>query len=148
MHDVLTRENWEGANLKALLDEVAAPQTNVGNARFVIDGPDVLLPAQLALSLSIAFHELCTNASKYGALSNADGHVAVTWALKNDGGNRAVEIVWEERRGPEVMPPEQRGFGTRVVERTLNREHDAKVNLEFRRSGVRCWIEAPLTAAQ
>jgi hypothetical protein len=93
VHDVLTKENWEGANLKDILEEVAAPQSTVGDDRFVVRGPDVLLPAQLALSLSIAFHELCTNAAKFGALSNANGRIAVTWALKNENGKKAVEII-------------------------------------------------------
>jgi two-component sensor histidine kinase len=143
-HDVLTQENWEGANLKDLIPKVAAPLNDEQANRFVINGPDVLLPPKLALSLSIALHELCTNAAKYGALSSTNGYIEVNWSVQDMGENRVFEIVWVERNGPEVTPPKHRGFGTRVIERTLAREHDAKVNMAFLPGGLRCEIGAPI----
>ncbi|MBZ9774999.1 sensor histidine kinase [Mesorhizobium sp. CO1-1-8] len=141
-HDVLTRESWEGANLKDVVDEVMAPVAGTG--RLTIGGPDVTLEPKFALSMSIAIHELCTNAAKYGALSNTTGRVEVSWSVLAESTTRTLKFAWQEADGPAVRAPDHRGFGTSVIERTLTREHDAEVKLDFFPTGVRCEILAPL----
>jgi two-component sensor histidine kinase len=143
-HDVLTRENWEGGDLKDLVGEVIAPLAGNSTDRFSVSGPSVRLAPSLALSMSIAIHELSTNAAKYGALSNDEGRVDIKWTLVGAGADRKLEFHWSESGGPEVLKPGKRGFGTRVLERSLSREHDALVKLEFLPAGVRCNIAAPV----
>lgn len=143
-HEVLTREHWDGANLLEILLQNLAPYSGETLDRFVVSGPDVRLPPKLALSVSIALHELCTNAVKYGALSNDIGHIDVKWSITEVEGASTVNIVWTEKDGPVVRQPAARGFGSRVIERTLAREHDAVVQLEFLPAGVSCSIRMPV----
>lgn len=143
-HEILARETWNGANLGELVTLIGAPWRGESADRSAMSGPDIHLEPKLALSLAIALHELFTNAAKYGALSKDKGRVHVEWSLQSLQGTRAVKIHWQEFDGPVVQPPKQRGFGSRVIERTLVREHDAVVALEFLPEGVRCKLEIPL----
>lgn len=136
-HDLLTRKNWEGAELRDLVVAVAAAHCG---ERVAVDGPPVQLPPKLAVTLALALHELCTNAVKYGALSVAGGRVTVTWTSERD----RLSLRWEESDGPRVEPPGRRGFGTRMIERALAAETDGKAGLDFRPAGLVCEIEADL----
>ena len=111
-------------------------------ARFRIEGPSVDMSPQHALALSMALHELATNAAKYGALSSAAGRVDVTWAIE-DGGLR---LRWAERGGPTVEPPTRRGFGSRLLEHGLMRELGGSSRVHYAPEGVVCEIAAPLRA--
>lgn len=143
-HELLARETWDGANLGELVELIGAPWSGEGSDRSALKGPDVHLEPRLALSLAIALHELFTNAAKFGALSNDTGCVDIAWTLKEADGVRMVEIRWQESLGPTVQLPQHRGFGSRIIERTLVREHDAIVALEFLPAGVRCTMAIPL----
>jgi two-component sensor histidine kinase len=92
----------------------------------------------------MAFHELATNAGKYGALSVAGGRVDVTWNAAAHGPG-AVEIDWTESGGPDVSPPTRRGFGSRLVEKGLAREFDGQVDLVFAPLGLRCHMRLPFS---
>ncbi|HEY5807781.1 MAG TPA: HWE histidine kinase domain-containing protein, partial [Povalibacter sp.] len=142
--DLLTGENWEGASLA---DVVASASVALGGnepGRFNPDGPLVRLSPKSALSLSMAMHELGTNAVKYGALSNAHGRVDVKWSLRTERGRDMMRIEWRESGGPPVIPPPRRGFGSRLVERGLAGEMGGTVQLKFEPAGVVCVIEAPV----
>lgn len=143
-HEILARETWNGADLAELVEKIGAPWRDEDTGRSVLNGPKVHLEPKLALSLAIAIHELFTNAAKYGALSSSIGQVDLTWSLNDVGAVRNVEIHWQETGGPPVEAPQARGFGSRVIERTLVREHDAIVKLEFLPVGVQCKIVLPL----
>ncbi|WP_134500465.1 PAS domain-containing sensor histidine kinase [Microvirga pakistanensis] len=147
-HDVLTRENWESVSLLDILRQAIAPYRGrvVGNDPFIISGTDIRLPPQTALSLSMAFHELSTNAVKHGALSRPGGCVRITWAERPSGDKPSLAIRWEELGGPPVSPPlcKGKGFGTRLLERGLARELDGKVLLCYEPTGVVCSIDFPL----
>ena len=109
-------------------------------------GPAVSLSPKTALSLSLAMHELATNALKHGAWSNADGKVSVTWrTYVPDGGANRLAIEWRESGGPPVAPPTRRGFGSRLIERGLSAEMGGDVMMTFERAGLVCTIDAPLT---
>jgi two-component sensor histidine kinase len=94
----------------------------------------------------MALHELSTNALKYGALSNDSGSVELTWTVERER-TPFARLVWQERGGPPVNPPEHRGFGSLLLERTLAQDLRGSVDLEYRREGVRCTIEMPLSSA-
>jgi two-component sensor histidine kinase len=97
-----------------------------------------------ALALTMAFHELCTNAAKYGALSTDKGRVRVAWTIADQEGQPELRLRWSEEDGPAVTPPSRRGFGSRLIERGLSHELGGEVHIDFRASGVICTIEAPL----
>ena len=143
-HDILTRESWEGADLRELATQVIAPLCIDHGNRVGILGPTLRLRPKVALSLSMAFHELCTNAMKHGALGQGQGRVDLGWSVHNPRGENWFRIRWEETGGPPVKPPSCRGFGTQLLERGVARELGAQVQLSFLPSGVVCEIEAPL----
>ncbi len=143
-HDVLTRESWEGATIRELLTTVLAPLAGRDSSRFAAAGPDVRLSPRLVLSLSMALHELCTNAAKYGALSNDNGQVQVHWSLDGTNGGARLRLRWQEIGGPPVQPPQRKGFGSRLITRGVAQELSANVRLEFPATGVVCEIDAPL----
>jgi two-component sensor histidine kinase len=109
-----------------------------------VEGPDLRLPPKTAVSLALALHELATNAVKYGALSNNEGRVAIRWSTDCENGTKMLRLVWSESNGPTVRPPERRGFGTRLIERSLASEFDGEVAIDFAPTGVVCTVVAPL----
>lgn len=137
-HDILTREHWESANLYDIVVQAVAPLS--GSDHFDISGPALRVTPKTALSFAMAVHELCTNASKYGALSNADGRIAIEWRVAD----KRLHWRWEERGGPPVEAPRQRGFGSRLIEQGLARELNGDVRLDYSVGGVICEIDAPL----
>ncbi|WP_310214608.1 PAS domain-containing protein [Caulobacter sp. BE264] len=143
-HDLLTRENWEGADMHAVAARVAA--LHGGDSRFDLSGPSVRLSPKSALSLSMALHELATNAVKYGALSLPDGRVHIAWGLAPEPGAPRLDLTWTERGGPVVKPPERRGFGSRLIERGLAAELAGAAVIDFQPEGVVCRIRALLEA--
>lgn len=149
-HDLLTRVNWDGAGLHDLVDSSLEPFRAMVDRpdRFIISGDNVRLPPNITLALGIAFHELATNAVKYGAFSNEQGSLALTWLTQPSAAGSRLVLRWEEKNGPEVMPPSRRGFGSQVLERGLAHELGAVVHLEYPPAGVICTIEMPAPASQ
>ena len=141
-HDLLTRENWEGADLLDLLARLEA--LHGGAERFAIVGGSVRLSPRMALSLSMALHELATNAVKYGALSAPSGQVRITWTVVPGPAQARLVLTWTETGGPPVQPPTRRGFGSRLIERGLAAELSGQAYIDFRPEGVVCRIEAAL----
>lgn len=137
-HAVLTRESWRGADLRDVALEELAPHAEAGNVR--VEGEPVRLTPAAAVSFGMAFHELTTNAAKYGALSRSGGCVEVSW--RRAAGR--LRVIWTERGGPPVSPPPRRGFGSTLIERGLAYEMHGDVRLDFRPEGVRCLIDVPL----
>ena len=143
-HDVLTQESWEGARLKAIVAGAVAPFQALADDRFDVKGPDVWVSPQFALALAMALHELGTNAVKYGALSNGSGRVEVVWSAPGRGSGRRLILDWRESGGPPVKAPERRGFGSRLIERSLANDLGGEARLEFAPTGLVCTIEAKL----
>jgi two-component sensor histidine kinase len=142
-HDLLTRENWETASMVKVIEDAVAPYRGQ-KGRFAIDGPDLRLPPKTAVSLALALHELATNAVKYGALSTSEGRIEIKWKIERDDGREQLRLVWRETGGPLVSVPEKRGFGTRLIERSLAAEFEGKVDIDFLPEGVVCTVLAPL----
>jgi len=110
-HDVLTGENWSGADLLDVVDRILEP-FRLANSRITVEGPKVRLTPRQALAIGMAVHELATNASKYGALASAEGRISLFWRMLPTGNH--VEVIWTEVGGPIVSPPTQHGFGSRL----------------------------------
>jgi PAS domain S-box-containing protein len=139
-HSMLSATTWESAGLRALIaDQVAIGA--LGEDRLMLDGPDVDLPPELALRFSLIFHELATNAHKYGALSNPTGTVRLGWTL--DAG--VLSLQWAEHGGPPVTPPQRRGFGSTLIEHSM-RADGARITSDFAPQGVRWTMILPLAA--
>ncbi len=144
---LLAADGGEAVDLRALVEATLAPHRTDGNLR--LRGPEVAVAAPTARTLSLALHELATNAAKYGALSVPQGRVEVAWrvdaAVPSEGERRLV-LDWTELDGPKVQgAPERRGFGSALIERSIAYELDGATRLEFPPEGVRCRIELPLT---
>jgi PAS domain S-box-containing protein len=147
VHDLLTEAAWQGASLGEVVARTLAPYEGGGRAiRTPASPPEVSLGPNAAVTLAMAFHELATNASKYGALSASGGQVGVDWRLLDIGGRMLLEIDWVEFGGPAVSPPSRRGFGTQFVQRALAREFDGAVSLQFAPAGLHCCMRLPLSA--
>ena len=139
-HDLLVSQSWHGADLGELI-RASVSQTIAPTAEQVrLDGPPLMLAPDTAQNLGLAFHELATNASKYGALSVDQGELAVTWS-RDDG---EVRVRWQEFGGPEVMVPDRRGFGRVLLERLIGATLNGSVTLDFRPEGLVCDIVFPL----
>jgi CheY-like chemotaxis protein len=138
-HSLLSQSRWEGISLKDLLHEELEPYAH-SDAAARLDGPDVILTPKSALALSLAIHELATNAAKYGALSSPDGRVAVDWRLPGAGG---ITLCWRESGGPPVAPPQRRGFGSTLIEQALAMETDGRATVRYLPAGVVCEVFLP-----
>jgi len=146
-HDLLTRENWAGADLRDIVSDTVEPHSG-GSNRFRIKGPHLWLVPSAALSIAMALDELATNAAKYGALTVEKGQVDITWQLAGDGQDRRLSLRWAESGGPPVAQPTRKGFGSRLVQRVLAMELGGTVNVDYETSGVICTIDAPMPDSQ
>ena len=140
-HDLLLEEHWTRTRLLSLVDLAIKPFHANGDARFNVTGNDIAIAARPSLALAMALNELCTNAVKYGALSNAEGRVAVNWTASPDTG---LQITWTESGGPLVQPPKRRGFGTQLIEQAIEIEMRGKAVLRFEPAGLTWELNAPL----
>ena len=143
-HDLLTASSWRGADLRDILLAEFRPH---GTERYRLEGPDLGLSPARALALGLLFHELATNAAKYGALSSPEGCVKVTWGLEDAGGEDRLVITWTEEKGPKVGPPTRKGFGSRLIERSLKGELGGEATLDYRQDGLHCQVILPLKPA-
>ena len=145
-HDQLTMRHWESADLRALLSASLAPYAGAAPARVVLRGEDVVLRPRAVLTLAMAFHELATNAVKYGALSAPGGAIEIRWRPQPQAGDERawLQIEWMEQGGPPVAEPQQRGFGTKLIEGGVAAELGGRVALQFAPEGVRCAFLIPL----
>jgi two-component sensor histidine kinase len=138
-HDLLTQSVWEGADLKEILEETLEPYRD----RTVLAGPPAALTPNAALALSMVFHELGTNAVKYGALSVPEGSVTVVWHV-DPGALHRLTLHWEERGGPPVSPPARKGFGSRLIAASLRSDLAGEARIDYRPTGLVCVLTLSL----
>jgi two-component sensor histidine kinase len=143
-HDILTRENWEGADLAAVVDRALAVHASGDEQRVLMEGPPLRVSPRVSLSLAMALHELATNAVKYGALSAPSGKVEVRWTLEE--ADAELRLVWRETGGPKPAAPKRKGFGMRLLERVLAQDIGGTVAVEFTEVGLVCTVTAPSEA--
>jgi len=133
-HQLLSDTRWQGVGLHKLIEEELAPYRLGGPNPVTFDGPATELPPSASQGVAIALHELATNAVKYGALSTPQGRLDVTWDLAGE----TLTLRWREQGGPPVRPPERRGFGSTVLERSLAALPGGKTVLDWRPEGLIC----------
>ena len=142
-HDLLIDANWSGTDLASLIRATIEPYKG-GQSRFRINGPVVDLKPSVAMTFSLALHELCTNAVKYGSLSVAEGFVDIVWTVTGQPGKPRLQWQWIESGGPAVTAPLKTGFGTKLIERVLAMELSGKVSVSYDHDGIVCTLEAPV----
>jgi PAS domain S-box-containing protein len=143
-HDILVENKWKGADLHEVARSQLAHFRDLMDKRITLTGPPVFASAAAAQALGMAFHELATNATKYGALSDECGHVELGWeTVQNAEGNEVFTIAWTERGGPPVTAPSSSGFGSTVVCRLAERSLNAKVDLTYASMGLRWRLQCP-----
>jgi len=140
-HDLLTKSDWGTTPIRSVVEAELLPYAQDGDHEVDLQGPDIELAPNDALSLGLAVHELATNAAKYGALSRGGGKVSVHWKLVAPG---LMRIEWKETGGPPVAQKRGRGFGTDLIERIVAHELKNPVELEFEPDGVRCVLTVPV----
>jgi two-component sensor histidine kinase len=141
-HELLSYRRWQGIPLAELVRRELAPYATASNTR--IDGPSVVLSAEAGQTLAMVFHELATNAAKYGAISTVSGRVSVRWSFRRNGHAESwLCIDWEESGGPNVVLPTRSGYGTSVVRELVPYELGGTVDLMHLPEGVRAKLEIP-----
>jgi two-component sensor histidine kinase len=131
--DLIAKIDGSGCDIKDLLLSELGPY---GHVRFTLNGNPLFLPAKLAVSLALIFHELATNAGKYGAFSSARGLLQVSWSVTDD----RLNITWDETEGPAVANVGEAGFGTRLLKSAL-KSFDGKTELAFLKTGIHCTMQ-------
>lgn len=135
-HDLLLADNWSGAAIADIVEQAIHPFGGTEGGRIMVSGPDCKLSSRTSLALSMALNELGTNAVKYGALSGDRGMINIRWDFPSATEKTRLEFSWQETGGPEVSPPQRRGFGTTLIERALASEMQGETAVEYLPSGV------------
>ncbi|MBR1090069.1 response regulator [Bradyrhizobium manausense] len=140
-HDLLMQVSWANASLTHTLSGATDPYDVQGGRRFHFNGPDVRITSGAVIALAMTFNELCTNTTKFGALSDASGHVDIAWTVDDIG--QRLRLTWSESGGPPVAPPTRRSFGTRMIE-SLGHQLSGQVHLAYEPTGFAYRLDVPL----
>lgn len=140
-HDLLLQARWSSADLEKIIRGATEAFDNPDTPKFTIEGPVIRLTSGAVIAIAMTLNELCTNTTKFGALSVPAGRVDINWKL--DSGGQRVCLTWSERNGPAVHAPETRSFGTRLVE-TLGKQLKGNVTLSYAPTGLVYQLDVPL----
>ena len=142
-HDMLMQVSWANASLSHTFSSATEPYDGQGARRFHFNGPDLRITSGAVVALAMTFNELCTNTTKFGALSVPAGRVDISWTI--DEPKQRLRLVWTERGGPAVQPPARRSFGTRMME-SLGHQLNGQVQLAYEPSGFVYSLDVPLSS--
>jgi two-component sensor histidine kinase/DNA-binding NarL/FixJ family response regulator len=142
-HDLLMQVSWANASLTHTLSAATDPYDSNGGRRFHFNGPDIRITSGAVIALAMTFNELCTNTTKFGALSSPGGRVEVAWTI--DEIKQRLRLTWTESGGPTVEVPSRRSFGTRMME-SLGQQLSGRVHLAYERSGFVYSLDVPLNS--
>jgi two-component sensor histidine kinase/CheY-like chemotaxis protein len=142
-HDLLMQVSWANASLAQTVRGATEPYDSQGAGRFSINGPDIRITSGAVITLAMTFNELCTNTTKFGALSVAAGRVDISWAI--DDNKQRLRLTWTEKDGPAVEEPTRRSFGTRMM-RSLGKQLNGQVQLAYERTGFIYALDVPLSS--
>jgi len=142
-HDLLLQVRWTGADLQKIVRGATEPFDNADKPRFSIDGPGIDIASGAVIAIAMTLNELCTNTTKFGALSVPEGHVAVSWSVDA----ARLRFTWKEQGGPPVTAPTRQSFGTRLIE-TLGKQLKGDVKLAYAPDGFVYVLDVPLTSLE
>lgn len=142
-HDLLVRTSWSSADLGAVVRSAIEAFDDPAESKFSISGPDLRINSAAVIAVAMTLNELCTNATKYGALSAPKGGVDLNWTI--DPQSQRLRLTWIEKNGPLIQSRAKRSFGTRLIE-TLGRELQGDVQLTYAERGFAYTFDAPLAS--
>jgi two-component sensor histidine kinase len=142
-HDLLLQARWSSANLATIVRSATEAFDNPDEPKFSIAGPDIRMMSGAAIAIAMTLNELCTNTTKFGALSVPQGRVDINWTL--DQPTQRLHLTWTEKNGAAVRPPERRSFGTRLIE-TLGRQLRGDVRLTYEPAGFVYTFDVPMAS--
>jgi two-component sensor histidine kinase/ActR/RegA family two-component response regulator len=142
-HDLLRQVSWANASLTDTVRGATEPYAGQGTGRFSIQGPDIGITSGAVIALAMTLNELCTNTTKFGALSVPAGRIEIAWTI--DEKNRRLRMTWTEKGGPAVSAPSRRSFGTRMIA-SLGKQMSGEVQLNYQPSGFLYVLEVPLSS--
>ena len=142
-HDLLLQVRWSSASLAHIVQGATEPYDSEGEGKFSIQGPDFKITSGAVIALAMTLNELCTNTTKFGALSVPAGRIEIAWTI--DEKNERLHLTWTEKDGPPVQTPTRRSFGTRMIE-TLGRQLNGKVEMAYAPNGFVYVLDVPLSS--
>jgi two-component sensor histidine kinase len=142
-HDLLLQARWSSASLTHIVQGATEPYDSKGKGKFSIKGPDLKITSGAVIALAMTLNELCTNTTKFGALSVPSGRIEIAWSI--DENNERLHLTWTEKDGPAVHPPTRRSFGTRLME-TLGKQLNGDVELAYAPEGFVYALDVPLSS--
>jgi two-component sensor histidine kinase len=140
-HDLLLQARWASASLAHIVQSATEPYDSKSAGKFSISGPDFRISSGAVIALAMTLNELCTNTTKFGALSVPPGRVEIAWTIENE----RLQLTWAEKDGPPVHAPTRRSFGTRLIE-TLGKQLNGEVSLAYAPAGFIYTLDVPLSA--
>jgi len=147
-HNLLSMERWRGSELQDVIRRVLQPYLLNNPTRIAMSGPKVPLSPRPAVVLSMIIHEIATNAAKYGALSHDSGTVRLDWEVIEENPKGKLRLIWAEAGGPLVVAPVQRGFGSRLIERSARDQLGGEATVDFLPRGVVYTVTCALDALE
>src|ERR1700687_2967389 len=142
-HDLLLQVRWSSASLAHIVQGATEPYDSEGEGKFSIQGPDFKIASGAVIALAMTLNELCTNTTKFGALSAPAGRIEIAWTI--DEKNERLHLTWTEKDGPPVQTPTRRSFGTRMIE-TLGKQLNGKVEMAYAPNGFVYVLDVPLSS--
>lgn len=142
-HDLLMQVSWANASLLKTVHDAIAPYDDQGEGHFIVDGPDMAITSAAVIALSMTFNELCTNTTKFGALSVPSGTIEINWIL--DAETQRVRLTWTEKGGPPVAPPTRRSFGTRMIQ-SVGQQLKGQVKIDYEPEGLVYTLDIPVSS--
>jgi two-component sensor histidine kinase len=142
-HDLLLQASWTSADLGTVVRRAIEAFDNPDAPRFSVSGPDIRITSGAVVAVAMTLNELCTNTTKFGALSVPEGRVDITWTV--DQQTQRLHLTWTEKNGPAVHPPEKRSFGTRLIE-TLGKQLKGDVQLTYASTGLVYAFDVPVAS--
>jgi len=142
-HDLLLQVRWSSTSLAHIVHAATEPYDSQGEGRFLIQGPDLQISSGAVIALAMTLNELCTNTTKFGALSAPGGRIGIVWTV--DANQERLHMTWSETGGPAVHAPTRRSFGTRLIE-TLGKQLNGEVALDYAQDGFVYALDLPLSS--
>jgi two-component sensor histidine kinase len=142
-HDLLLQARWSSADLGKIVRGATEAFDNPDEPKFSIAGPEVQMTSSAVIAIAMTLNELCTNTTKFGALSVPEGRVEIAWTL--DRQSQRLHLTWTEKNGPAVLAPERHSFGTRLIE-TLGKQLKGDVQLTYEPAGFVYAFDVPLAS--